>query len=422
MVSAAAFRKSVAARSDGPGFQNPVARMEFKILDSNGVAESTGTVEIYGVVEKQGQIQFARSLRFSGQPIRDTEGPARGKPQGGASGADTREAVKTKATPLTLLNNADSVFDLGDYAEYLAGERLLRSDSTIRGTVRDLVNNKEYGVDFEMDDLLSDGYTSLKEYYGHEFKVFSARDPKQVLINGAKLADRQYDPMLWDEITRLPEWAVYQAPARSTRSTILDLSLKNLMKLVENLGGGPSLEAELGKLDRDHDYADINVLSTTSGVDRADLIRLTWWKGNQGHSPGYVEGFDWIARFGREAPWRLVQLPPGNVEGAWTLDKGGRAGLLLTTERGFYRTSDGGLSWEPADYNETGFTNGKAVRPIVIDGDLTTFALIDRGTAEGDGENPLFRLRRRRLAERWKAVLGELLPGRSDQKAVSGVK
>jgi hypothetical protein len=87
----------------------------------------------------------------------------------------------------------------------------------------------------------------------------------------------------------------------------------------------------------------------------------------------------------------------------------GSAALGSDPDRGFYRTSDSGASWQDANFGETGFTAGKKIKPIIVDGDHGVFALIDRGTRADEGENPLYRLESRGAVQRWRFGLSQLL-------------
>jgi hypothetical protein len=189
----------------------------------------------------------------------------------------------------------------------------------------------------------------------------------------------------------------------------LDPKPQTIVEGVPNGGDVQSLKGALSVLDWDHEYLNATLLSTHSSAGRTDAFQLKWYRTPQGTGEMEDEGADWVIRIGESTAWKRVEPPSSDVEGIWSLGNNGRSALLLTTEHGFYRTRDGAQSWEEANYNETGFTNGKKVKPIVVRGADATFALIDRGTHEGDGENPLFRLRHRGMIERWRVGLVQLL-------------
>ena len=188
-------------------------------------------------------------------------------------------------------------------------------------------------------------------------------------------------------------------------------------EILEDLAGHgdiTSLEKALKSLswkDGVDDYLEAALLSTQTPAGKTELIRLQWSEIVQGHGPPEPNGIDWLIRIGGSAEWKVVKFPflkGDDVRGVWSLEKDARSALLLSARHGFYLTRDGGLSWEVANFGETGFTSGTKVKPIIVNDASFTFALIDRGTTENDGENPLFRLQHRNWLQRWSAGLTEL--------------
>jgi hypothetical protein len=230
------------------------------------------------------------------------------------------------------------------------------------------------------------------------------------------LSERRNDPALWKEVENQAEWVTYRKPESVPLEGGLDSDPETLSKGLPKDGDLQSLKDALGSLNWKHDYLIPALISTHSPAGRADAIHLQWYRTPQGTGELDEEGEDWIVRLGESAPWKRVNFNSemSEVLGVWSWGDDGRAALLLTSERGFFRTRDGGQSWEEANYNETGFTSGRAVRPIVVAGAETTFALIDRGSDADDGENPLFRLKHRSLLERWRTGLVRLLGGEVD--------
>jgi TIR domain len=145
------FSARVAAKLKAADPINPVARVKFEILGEEGNVRGKGTMEITAALDQTGQVRFFRSLRFEGRTTEE-------------SGA----VAKATVTPFTLLDRDEDVFDLGEYAEYLASNELLVADDEIRGTIHDLVAGTTHKVAYEMDDKLADAETSPKGYWGSE--------------------------------------------------------------------------------------------------------------------------------------------------------------------------------------------------------------------------------------------------------------
>ena len=251
--------------------------------------------------------------------------------------------------------------------------------------------------------------------WGPEFKIFADRDGSEIKIDGMVLAERKPDAEFWKQIGQSVDWRVYREPTWSNLPGGTSPKREPIQRALANHGDAASLEKALSTLnwsgDDDHEYLEAALLSTEAPVGTTELIRLKWADIVQGHGPPEPAGTDWLIRIGGSAKWKIVSFPflkHDDVRGIWSLEKDARSALLLTAHQGFYRTRDGGLSWEAANYGETGFTSGTKVKPVIVNDASSTFALIDRGTAEDDGENPLFRLQHRSWLQRWSAGFAEL--------------
>jgi hypothetical protein len=346
---------------------------------------------------QDGKARFFRTLNYQGKTSEE-------------KGNETLEF----SVPPTLLPDDENVFDLGDYAEALANRDLFQNDDTIQGKIEDLVTKQIINVGYNLGDGFEYG-SSREGLWGPEFKIFSNQDPGEIKIENTVLAKRKNDPEFWRQIVRSADWQVYREPTWSELPGGLDSKPTLIREALANHGDASSLDRALGTLDwnaqHGREYLGASLLSTEAPSGSSEVIRLNWFELPQGGGAMTPQATEWLVRIGGSEEWKVLISPvlkDEDIRGLWSLEKDGRSGLLLTAHHGFYRTRDGGLSWEAANYGETGFTSGTKVKPVIVNDATSTFALIDRGTIAEDGDNPLFRLQHRNWLRRWSAGIAEL--------------
>ena len=290
---------------------------------------------------------------------------------------------------------------------------MFQNDDAIRGKITDLVTKRITDVEYDLGDSLEWG-VSRQQLWGPEFKMFANRDLREIKIGGAGLAEHENDAGFWKQIAQSDDWQIYRDPKWSGLPGGVSAERASISKALTSHGDTASLDRALntlGWIDDNRDYLEAAFLSTQSSSGTTELLRLKWFVIEQGHGPPSPTGVDWVIRIGGSDEWRIVKFPflkNDDVRGVWSLEKDARSALLLSAHQGFYLTRDGGLSWEEANYGETGLTSGTKVKPVIVNDTSSTFALIDRGTTEDDGENPLFKLRHRNWVQRWSAGLTQL--------------
>jgi hypothetical protein len=387
------FIDRVAEKLQGSDSLETVAAVEFENIGETG---GSVRVEIAAVLDERGNPRFIRNLKFEGTTHDD-------------------QSRKTMDIPFTLQESGEDPFNLGQLAEQLLANRLIYGDSgNVVGTITDLIGGTTEDVDFSMGGLYSfHGYETREEAFGPEYKIFTNANVEQIEINGGRLEDHQYDRSFWERIVKNEEWITYTKPETEG----LGFYYTDNLGPIEFAAGLPGVGDEralanvLNKLDRwgRDTLLDVSRISTNTSKGRLDALKLEWYLPPVGSGGNEFDETDWVVRFGESGQWKRVQLPDDNVEGLWLLEEDDRSVLLLTAENGFFRTWDGGISWEEANYDETGFVDGKKVKTLVVDGASATFALIDRNTNADGGENPLFRLQQRNWIDRWRSGLIQLL-------------
>ena len=253
---------------------------------------------------------------------------------------------------------------------------------------------------------LLDARLTRESAWGPETKVYSSGAADEILIDGLPLEERQYDKTLWQDVVKDPDWATYQEPASRSllRGYSLDMSAADIDAELSSAGipgnVAPLIQSQ-GVLGYD-EVVDVSVLISESNVDAVRLLRIESFDIPQGPNLPRSLGSDWFLHMGDGGQWKTTAAPWTRALGIWQLNHEGSNALVLTVQNGFFRTFDGGATWQDANYDETEFTSGQYVKTIVVDGEAGTFALIDRGTLSSHGENPLYRLQHRSWVERWR--------------------
>jgi hypothetical protein len=388
------FMPAVEAMLKSGRLVDPVARVTFEIFRGDEVVGS-GILVVSAALGQDGKPRFFRELNYRGTTSKEKK-------------------AASYIVLRTLLPDDEAVFDLGDYAESLAARDLFQGDNTIKGQITDLITKRTTKIEFDLGEGFEWG-SSREQVWGPEFKIFANRDLGEIRIGGTLLAKRKHDAGFWKQIAQSDDWQVYRKPYWSNLPGGFDVERRQIREALANHGDRASLDRALSALawagEGGRELLDAGVLSTEAPHGTSELIRLEWEETPQGHGPTIPKGTDWVLRIGGIQEWKVLTFPSlkdDDIRGVWSLEKGGRSALLLTARQGFYRTHDGGLSWEEANYGDTSFNSGTKVKPIVINDAASTFALVDRSTAEDDGENPLFRLRHRNWLQRWSVGFAEL--------------
>jgi hypothetical protein len=122
----------------------------------------------------------------------------------------------------------------------------------------------------------------------------------------------------------------------------------------------------------------------------------------------------WLFRSSNGSDWVKVNLPlevnpKYRVLNVRTLSEDGSQAILLTNSEGFFRTLDGGQTWEDINFGEASFIQGDKLKIIVTQSPSYVYVLVDHNQTFSEGENPLFSLKKRNWLDRWRAGFVDLL-------------
>lgn len=375
----------------------PLATIDFSINSDHSPNKGEGVIKLWGAAGDSNTVRYIRSIYYRG--------------------TDTSNNTRTVSIPASVLPAEESPFDIGKLAELLIQHQLADNSCSITATLTSLVTRKKYPLaySFDSDELLSDGYDSKESYYGPEYYILATGRHSDTIL-GRELQDVKYNRRFWDTIAANDQYLTYQQPELTQGLSFVseqrdekELAHEVCADLAANKTDTTSLEKALIDVGVEwtEDFLHFNLLTTRSAIGKTDLLKIEGEQFNR-HDASTPTFVDWVMRLYPGGPWVSANLPSDAVSGLWPLDATGQYSLLLTNDKGYFFTHNGGKTWEEGNYNETGFANGIYVKTFVLNKN-TIYALIDRGEQASDPPNPLFRLQKRNWWQRWRIGLIQLL-------------
>lgn len=370
----------------------PIATVRFELKDRNG----SGQVNIYGIFDwEKNELFYFRSLNFEGE-------------------TKTGERKRLMIPP-SLDSISDDPFDLSPWPiEILKGEGLIDDWAAFQGTIFDALSDKEIMVEFNQD-YLDDGYDEWVEVWDPEHVVFSNVSSEELTINGDTLSSIENEDDLWDEIINSQEWVTYQKPELKELGDVYEGGEhEDVLKIVQailNVTNQEALVRQLTPMLKRAEISYVILISSAARDVRADVLEISGII----DSPEMREGvpLQWLFRGSVSSPWFAVQLPLGKeltkVVDVNPLDREAKQALILTENKGFFRTGDGGKTWMEANFGEAGFGVGSQVKTIVAGSPPMIYSLVNRNKTFSEGENSLFRFKHRNWIERWQVGLIRIL-------------
>lgn len=372
------------------------AKIEFEINEFEA-QRGKGEMHINAVVDDRNQVRYIRSFTYSG--IND-EG----------------ENLLITSPPL-LLAEGESPFDLGRPSEMLEDQGLINGECDVQGKISNLINGDIIETSYNLDINFLDGYSSREEIWGEEYWILPNWEESELSILGERFEKVKHARSFWDRIVSSSEWATFQAPelcsiyyisfsreAEDAEEAAQRISNSIAEKNI-NVQGLKKLLLELNIWYED--YVNVRLLSTKSAFGYIHAIQLQCER-HIPHDAPEVNETIWVLKFSSSTDWKCIKLPSDQIEGIWSINASGTNSLLLSSDLGYQQTVDGGNSWSSANFNENGFSQGNRVKTIVLN-KTAIFALIDRGHSNTDSNNPLYRLQKRSLLDRWRAGLIKIL-------------
>ena len=391
------FRVSVARYLRGTDWaatlEEPIAVLSFEIHDrfEEEVIMGEGELVVYGAFD-DGALRLIRGLSFSGV----------------VAGEQRRLTL-----PLTLHDPEKHPFDLEPWpAESLREAGFFDFFPTVQGTIVDRTQNeREYtarwsGPDIDSGDL--DEYLIFST--GPELEIFASDLEIQKQLE-SNLDYGALDP--WSDVVGGTDWIKFTGPG-GERLSLWPCEQGGIRAAASDVAlDDPGLVDALFELvqsrRRDGDLCRVRLLSRSNADRTASVATVA-------RENTYIAQLDppdveHLFRADAESPWRIADLPFQNMAtravDVFPLGASNDTVLILTDGEGFFRSTDGGQSWQAASFGEPSFVNAASVRTIVVDDAIYALAVL--GTKPGEDQNPLFRLEHRSWVARWRLGLVDIL-------------
>jgi hypothetical protein len=373
---------------------HPAFSIDFNLPNSHG----KGTVNIYAISEDSTAC-FLRDFQFKG--------------------VNSSGAMKNIKTPVTVCSKSQNIFDLYPYIKLLYEEQIVeRVETDFEAIIKkhfDGTIKKEVFAWKQNDD----GYGELAETWGPSRKIFSNDTTSDILIDSVPVNDITADENeLWEKILNSPDWITFQQPSKykvgdfSAEFDLDTLPFQIQQWNKENIpyiitlppydtivsrvrqGENSEINAIISKFGNNHGV----ILEVRNSVQKIDVLDIN------------PAAFFFVAS--NETPWIELKLSEilqkSKLLDLIALDASGKNFMILTTDKGYYRTFDGGKKWEESNYGEMSFQNGKTVKTLVTPSSVV-YAFVDKNTEFAEGINPVFRMEKRTWLERLRIGFAEIL-------------
>jgi hypothetical protein len=292
----------------------------------------------------------------------------------------------------------------------LKDEGLIDDRPAIQGTIFDALSDREITVEFNQV-YLDDGYDEWVEVWDPEHLVFSNVSSEELTINGDTLSSIENEDDLWDEIINSQEWVTYQKPEFKELGDVYEGGEhEDVLKIVQeipNVTNHEALVRQLTPMLKQAEISHVTLISSVARDVRADILEISGFI----DSPEMREGIpmQWLFRGTASSPWLPLEVECTKVVDVKPLDREGKQALIITENKGYFRTGDDGKTWTEANFGEASFREGGQVKTIVAGSQPMIYSLVDRNKTFNKGENSLFRFKHRNWIERWRVGLIRVL-------------
>ena len=372
----------------------PVATMHFTVThdlaavgglgESNPVQWGEGDLYLHAFVRTPQQTAaFALSMRYVGR----TE-----------SGATVRMQLPISAIP------TDDPLDLDPWpADELIRAGVLPVWGFLRGTLVTAWEAQPQPLEFRLVDAIEQ-FQEGNDGMWPEAMVFTVDPDVEIVVNGERVAPRDYDFRDWDALQRAPEWAVPSKPKLDRFGPFLGPLPELDPDVATLLGSKLELDSELEHgithVTRDMEQGKVEAVTVTTRF-YDEMTRL--YKNRPARYFIRRNGGEW------SSPPGLALLPETSIIDVVMLDPAGRQLVALTDREGFRSSEDGGATWQEFNHGEVAFRNGERVSVVVAGTPAAIYVLVDQKDVQQ--ANALYRHKRRTWLERLRMGLAEQLGG-----------
>lgn len=375
-----------------------IAKIEFKINEKYDGQTGQGTINLYPAIDfNNNAVKFFKTLNYAG------------KTKNGHH--------KTLMLQATLLQSDKTkrggLFDIHPWPMGILEKLELYSyNSNIKATITNTLIDEKWNIEFEPRDA-DDGYWEWVEIWNPANIVFSNRDSEILAVGEEVLSSVENEPDLWASIIEDEQWTVYNEPVKLSLGGIYGNDKEDIERIIEKI---PSLsnKDDLVKQFRNSlkaEFNQVHFINDTS-TQMAQILEFTGQFDTPEHETESLP--QWLFRPSDGSDWIKVELPievnsKHRILNVRTLNEEGTHVILLTNSKGLFRTLDAGNTWQEINFGEASFIQGDKLKIVVTQSPSSIHVLVDRNQTFSEGENPLFKLKKRNWIERWRAGFVKLL-------------
>ena len=375
-----------------------IAKVEFTIDEEYDGQSGSGTVGIYPVINPDNtEIGYFRTLKYKGKT---KEG--------------VQKNLRLQATFLESKKNSNrNPFDLYPWPiDTLAKLKFYSFNSNIKTSRTNILSNEEKEIELEPWEA-DDGFWEWAEIWNPEKVVFSNRDSENLVVVEDTLVMVENEDDLWLSIKKDSHWAHFNQPVKLNLGGVYENDKEDITKIIDQL---PYVRNKDSLINRFQGYMkgefnNVYIVKDTSNLKPVIVEFIGAFDSPERDEEAIPQ---WLFCASDGLHWLEVKLPfeinaKHRVLSVQALNEDGSEAILLTNSEGFFRTLDGGLTWEDVNFGEASFIEGEKLKIIVTQSPSFIYVLADRNQTFSEGENPLFSLKKRNWLERWRAGLVNLL-------------
>jgi hypothetical protein len=370
----------------------PVISIDFRLTNHEG----KGEINIYAALADNDTTYFLRTLHFKGKDLNGVQ-----------------KEINTGV--LLHLRNRD-MSDLYPLMKVLTEEKIADlNNSQVETTI---YNHLDGTTKEELFQLVSndEGYADWVERWGQEDIIFSNRPSAAIMIDGETLAGRENDHDVWKTILKSPEWIPFvKRDIKGIGSFSKEFDMDSLPGILagwfkKNIPfSTPPPMDKLNPCIQRADFAAMSTIVSDFGKQYGIILEIRSTMDNEiseEKTPCY------FYKIANSSPWKELKLPEllrnSFIIDLVMLDAAGKNFMILTNNKGYFRTFDGGKTWKESNYGEISFQDGVRVKTLVTPSSKV-YAFVDRNVSANEGANTLFVLEERNWFQRLRIGFAQLI-------------